>query len=112
MATALPFQGKLTMPITFSRTPSKQTISTGSYEVSTTVGSRPWKEVVTFTWRLSADEANILDNTFSNDKGNGLYTYNHNSKGNMILRAQGDFAIAEVHEGLTTVVQASFTRIR
>lgn len=112
MATALPYQGKLTMPITFSRTPNKQTIAAGSYEISTTVGPRPWKETVSFTWRLTATEANELVALIENDKGNGIYTYNHNSRGVMILRAQGDLAVGEVHDGLITVVTASFTRVR
>lgn len=112
MATELPLQGKLTMPISFSRTASKQTISAGSYEISTTVGNRPWKETVTFTWRCSPSEANTLIALFETDLGNGLYSYTHNSRGNMILRANGDLAVAEVHNGLTSSVQASFTRVR
>ena len=110
---ALPLQGNIELPINWTGMTKKVTMEAGSYELSTTVGIRPWVETCSITWAvLSNAEAKSLLDTFKADDWNGVYTYTCPIQGAISLRPTTMYTFVEVGDNSYTAVSVEFRRMK
>ena len=95
MATALPKQGKLVLPIEWSGEVKKIVQEVGSYSVETTLGINPTIEKATFTWMLPPTEIKAHLAVFKSAGWVGLYTYTCPIMGPVTLRPTMNFSFTE-----------------
>ena len=97
---ALPYQGPLVVPIDWSITPIKQTMQAGAYNMSGTVGWRPWTETATLTWVLLKPEALALMAELKAGHFNRVYDYTCNVQGAIKVRPTSAFGYQETYGSL------------
>lgn len=89
----------------------KDTFQAGSYEISQTRGFNPFVEKYQIEWVLdSADVLPMLD-LFKSEMMNGIYDYEHEQLGAMLVRPVGDFSTQEVFAEQEVRVMMSFRRV-
>ena len=96
---ALPHQGKLVTPIDWQGETDKTTMKAAGYELSGTLGWRPYSAMATLTFHLTPAEANALLNQFEAGNMNGVYEYTCNTRGAVRLRLTGSFSYKEKRAG-------------
>lgn len=113
MATPLPYQPDLIVPIDWLGETAKTTMQAGSYMLSGTVGFKPTRELATLSWMLPAATAKTLITTLKAGKMNGVYDYTCNVMGAVKIRATGSYGFREVNtaKGQLVQVTASFERL-
>ena len=101
---ALPYQNRLLVPIDWSITPIKQTMQAGAYNMSGTVGWRPWSETATLTFAMTKPEANAFLNELKSGHFNRVYTYECNIRGTIKIRPTSSFGMGETYGKLLVTV--------
>lgn len=111
MAT-LPHQDNLTVPIQWSGETQKTTVQAAGYQLSVTMGWRPWSERATLEWRqLSAAEANTMLNQFRATNFNGVFDYQCSQRGPIRVRLSGEYAFTEEYDAKTVTVSVGVMRV-
>jgi len=100
----LPHQDNLIVPIDWSITPIKQTMTTGSLTMSGTIGWKPWTETATLTWSLPKADALALIDEFKSGHFNRTYDYTCNVRGPIKLRPTSSCGFGETFGSLATTV--------
>jgi hypothetical protein len=91
----LPNQGGLVVPINWQGTTAKTTMQNGSFEMSGTIGWRPWSESATLLWIVTPSEAAAIMDTFEATNWNGVFDYDNNVRGPIRVRLTGDYSYQE-----------------
>lgn len=113
MATPLPNQPDLIVPIDWQGETAKATMQAGSYYLSGTIGFNPFREIATLSWMLPAATAKALIQTLKAGKMNAVYDYTCNVMGAVKIRAIGTYGYREVatSNGQLIQVTAGFERL-
>lgn len=111
MATELPLQGKLNLPIEWSATVNKITQKVGGYEVQTTLGLNPVEETVSFLWHVDNTQMAAIINQFNSDGWLGEYIYHCPIRGDVTVRPQGGYSTTEDITGGIWQLTVDFSRI-
>lgn len=109
--TALPNQGDLNVPIEWQGSTQKTTMSAAGYELSGTIGIRPWKEMATLEWRLPAASAHAMMEQFRLQNFNSVYDYNCSTRGPIKIKLDGSYSMSEEYGTLYTVVTLGVMRV-
>lgn len=104
---ALPYQDKLLVPIDWTTTPIKQTMQSGAYMMSGTIGFRPWTETATLTFAMSKAEAKLLIDELRSGNFNRTYDYACNVRGPIKIRPTDTFGFGETFGSLHVTVTLS-----
>lgn len=108
----LPRQDNLVVPIQWSGETQKTTIQGAGYQLSVTMGWRPWTERATLEWKmLSAAEANTMLNQFRATNFNGVFDYQCALRGAIKLRLTGEYTFTEEYDSKTVAVTAGVMRV-
>lgn len=101
---ALPYQEHLIVPIEWTVTPIKQTMTTGSLTMSGTIGWKPWNETAVLAWTLSKAEAKLLMDELKAGHFNRVYDYTDNVQGAIKVRPTNAFGYSETYGSLNVTV--------
>ena len=96
---ALPHQGRLVTPIEWQGQTHKTTMQAAGYELSGTLGWRPYHATATLIFDLSAVEAHAFLNQLEAGNFNGVYDYTCNTRGAVRLRLTGAYSYTEKRAG-------------
>jgi hypothetical protein len=100
---ALPTKGLL-VPIEWTITPIKQTMTSGGYTMSGTSGLRPWTETATFTWTMPKPDALALIAELKSGFFNRVYDYTCNVRGPIKVRPTDAAGFQETYGSLNVTV--------
>jgi hypothetical protein len=101
---ALPYQNRLLVPIDWSISPIKQTMQAGAYNMSGTIGWRPWTETATLTFNMPKPEALAFMNELKAGHFNRVYDYTCNVRGAVKVRPTTSFGYQETYGSLRVTV--------
>lgn len=107
----IPNRGLMVQPIEWSGTTDKTVMKAAAYELSGTIGWRPFTETATFTWILTRSQANTMLNAFAATNFNGVYDYPCLVRGNIRVRLTGDYSLEETNEFEKVRVTAGVRRV-
>ncbi|WP_156416480.1 MULTISPECIES: hypothetical protein [unclassified Sphingopyxis] len=109
--TALPQQSKMSVPIDWQGTTQKSNMSAAGYDLSVTIGWRPYSETATLRWTLPKADALALIETFQATNFNGVYDYTCLFRGAIKIRLTGEYSYNEVRGTQKATVTAGVKRI-
>ena len=111
MATALPFEGRLQLPIQWSGKVHKQVMRAGATSLSTTLGFNPTQETATLTWRLNsvAEARSLLEQL--GPHFNDTYTYQCPVRGSILIRPTDSYEFNEYRAGYPMRVSVAVERV-
>lgn len=107
----IPNRGAMVQPIEWAGSTDKTVMKAAGYELSGTIGWRPFTETATFTWILTPEQANTMLEEFANGNFNGVYDYPCLVRGNIKVRLSGDYSLEETNEFAKVRVSAGVRRV-
>lgn len=108
---ALPYQGDLAVPLTWSGQVVKTTFTSGSYTMSGTIGFKPWKATASLTWTLEKSKAIALLKELEDGMFNRVYDYTCSLRGPVKLRPTDSFSYQERRGTQFVSITCSFERV-
>lgn len=107
----IPNRGAMVQPINWSGSTDKTTMKVAGYELSGTIGWRPYTETATFTWILTRAQANTMLEEFAGSNFNAVYNYPCLVRGDIRVRLSGDYSLEETNEFEKVRVTAGVRRV-
>lgn len=107
----IPNRGAMVQPIEWQGSTDKTVMKAAGYELSGTIGWRPFTESATFTWILTPQAANLMLQEFANGNFNGVYNYTCQVRGNIRVRLTGEYTLEETSEFARVRVSAGVRRV-
>ncbi|KQN09070.1 hypothetical protein [Sphingomonas sp. Leaf28] len=108
---ALPYQGDLNVPISWSVQPIKTTFTAGSYSLSGTIGFKPWKSTATLSWTLPKDKAKALLAELEAGMFNRVYDYTCSLRGAVRIRPTDSAGFQERRGTQFVTITCAFERV-
>lgn len=106
---ALPNQSDLMLPLQWQGQTQKTTMQAAGYQLSGTIGLRPYQRTTTFTWLVDPTTANALLGEFESGNFNGVYTYECAIRGTIKIRLTGNYSVQEEHSKPTQISVEAMT---
>lgn len=107
----LPNQGKMIVPVEWSGTTQKTTMMAAGYQLSTTIGIRPYTQSSTLAWNVTKAEADAMLDTFEATNFNGVFDYTDLTRGAMKVRLAGDYSYQETRGSIKGILTATVYRV-
>lgn len=95
----LPNQGSVIVPVNWTGKTQKTTMQAAGYQLSGTVGLRPYSQSTTLVWMLDPATADTMFAAFAATNWNGVYQYTCNVLGTINVRLNGSYGYQERRAG-------------